>query len=452
LPHQRKWCEETCASHGWRLTRVIEGVGSGKLGPRKLVAELLADLRALDEAARPARVLMIRADRLGRGSVIEMQIALRDLLALGVGVFTRDQGALKLDSAMDELISAATLAVSRHENEVRREKIVASINRKRAAGVWKGSVAPYGLIRKGDHDVPDSERAPVVQAAFKMRLEGRGYTMIARRLSAIALPHAFLNGKSRTVYWTATRVSNMLSHRAYIGPVVDEETFVRAQQVASVLRNEKRHEYARFSWPLSGAIKCYCGRAMNGMPCGRPPWKYPYYCCRARWNHHDKLRLVRAEKLEAQFVDLLSCLKASPALIERYRRRAITPISPRMLERSIRDLKVALADVERRRDKVWELNARGQVRDEDMQERLDRLSEERDGIQGRLNLAQEQVALAKATASREADAEALIKRAARIFGKANHDEQREIARAVSVELGGMIVAEDDKLKPGAPKS
>ena len=52
LPHQRQWAQETAAAHGWKLARVIEGVSSGKSGPRR-VRELLVELRAL-EARRPA--------------------------------------------------------------------------------------------------------------------------------------------------------------------------------------------------------------------------------------------------------------------------------------------------------------------------------------------------------------------------------------------------------------
>src|SRR5580704_817668 len=205
LVHQRRWAEESAASHGWHLTRVIEGVATGKGGPRRIVRDLLADLRALDAEARPKKLLMIRADRLGRGSIVESQIVLRDLLELGVGVFTRDQGDVKLDSAMDELISAATLAVARHENEVRREKSLAVYRRKRAAGERIGSKAPYGIHRKNGKDVPDRERAPIVRQAFKLRLEGKGYDVIGRRLSGIAPPHVYLNGNSRAVHWTPRR-------------------------------------------------------------------------------------------------------------------------------------------------------------------------------------------------------------------------------------------------------
>ena len=450
LAHQRRWAEEAAASKGWHLARVIEGVATGKAGPRRIVRELLADLRALDEDARPKMLLMVRADRLGRGSIVESQIVLRDLLALGVAVFTRDQGEVKLDSAMDELISAATLAVARHENDVRREKALAVVRRKRAAGEWRGNKAPYGLVRTNGKDKPDRERAPIVREAFKMRLEGKGYDAIAARLTAIAPPQVFLNGNSRTVNWTATRVRILLRNRAYIGPIVDEATHARAQRVAAVLTNASRNGDVRrrYPWPLAGCVRCYCGRILIGMGCGVEPWRYRYYACRARWNHDGKLRLTRADTLEEQFVEALSRLRASPKLIERYRRRAAAPVSPRLLERSARELKAELADLDRRRETAWELHASGKVRDEDVQERLDALAGKREEVQGRIVTVQEQLSIVKVSESRERDVEALIRRAGQIFKKANVADQNQIARAVSVELGGFFVDAGGQLKVG----
>jgi DNA invertase Pin-like site-specific DNA recombinase len=446
LAHQRKWAEDAAASHGWRLSRVIEGVATGKAGPRRIVRELLADLRALDAEARPKKLLMIRADRLGRGSIVESQIVLRDLLELGVGVFTRDQGDVKLDSAMDELISAATLAVARHENEVRREKMLAVYRRKRAAGEVIGSKAPYGLRRKNGKDVADRDRAPIVREAFKLRLEGKGYEVIGRRLTAIAPPHVYLNGNSRVVHWTPTRVKNLLQNRAYIGPIITESVFARAQRVAAVLTNADRHgdSRRRYPWPLAGSTRCYCGRVLIGMACGVEPWRYRYYACRARWNHDGKIRLVRADGLEEQFVIMLGRLRASPQLVARFHRRS-NPASPRTLERSVRELKTKLSDVARKRNAVWELHVSGKVRAEDVQERLDALAEQRDELQGRIAGVQEQLAIAKVAADRQRDVEALFRRATEIFHKANVDEQNKIARAVSVELGGLCVDANSKL-------
>jgi DNA invertase Pin-like site-specific DNA recombinase len=447
LVHQRRWAEETTVSHGWHLARVIEGVATGKLGPRRIVRDLLADLRALDAEGRPKKLLMIRADRLGRGSIVESQIVLRDLQQLGVGVFTRDQGDVKLDSAMDELISAATLAVARHENDVRREKMVAVYRRRVAAGEWKGSKAPYGLLRKNGKDVPDRKRAPIVREAFQLRLEGKGYDAIGKRLSAVAPPHEYLNGNSRVVNWTATRVRNLLSNRAYIGPVIDEATFARAQQIAGLLTNDRSGDSRRvYPWPLAGSVRCFCGRVLTGMACGKEPWRYRYYVCKARWNHEWKLSLLRAEKLEEQFVGILGRLRAHPKLIERYSRLAAAPVSPRILERSVRELKAKLADVARRRDAAWELHVSGKVRAEDVQERLDSLGDQRNELQGLIAAAQEQLSIAKMVSKRQNDIDALCRRAGEIFAKANVSEQNQIARALSLDLGGFYVDENGKLR------
>ncbi|HVR45286.1 MAG TPA: recombinase family protein [Candidatus Binatia bacterium] len=447
LPHQRAWGEEVASMRGWRLSRIIEGVATGKAGPRRIVHDLLSDIRALDAEARPTRLLMIRADRLGRGSIVESQIVLRDLHDLGVSVFTRDQGEVKLDSAMDELISAATLAVARHENDVRRDKMREVRRRKREAGEPMGK-APYGLRYKNNKCLIDGERAPVVREAFKLRLQGKGLETIARRLTAIAPPHLYVNGNSRVVNWTPTRVRKLLLNRAYIGPIVDEATFARAQKAAALLANDRKHDRRRrYPWPLAGSLRCYCGRGMLGLACGIEPWRYRYYACRARWNHDDRLRLVRADKLEEQFVALLGRLRASPKLIERHRRRSLT--SPQLLERTLKDQKARLDELARKRGVAWELHAAGKVRAEDVQERLDALNRERGEIQDRIVAVQQELAIAKAATSQQRDAEALIRRGAQIFRRANVEEQNKIARAVSVELGGLHVDTDQKLKPGA---
>jgi hypothetical protein len=392
---------------------------------------------------------MIRADRVGRGSIIESQIVLRDLLRLGVSVFTRDQGDLKLDSAMDELISAATLAVARHENEVRSDKAKALRQRKLKAGEPMGRV-PYGLKRDGKRNVADKERAPIVRAAFKLRLQGKGYDAIGRHLTSIAPPHAFMNGKSHTVHWTATRVQLLLLQRAYVGSIIDEATFARAQKVAGLLTNVRlRDRRRRYPWPLAGTVRCYCGRMLKGLACGVEPWRYRYYACNARWNHQDKMRLVRAERLEEQFTELLHRLRALPKLVERYSRRAAAPIAPRTLEESIRNLRAKLSDVARRRDAAWELHVDGKVRSDDVQERLDRLGQQRDDLQARVADAQEQLAIAKKSAGRVRDVEALLRRAAQIFQKANVGEQNQIARAVSIELGGLRADEGGRLRVSA---
>jgi DNA invertase Pin-like site-specific DNA recombinase len=109
LKHQRAWAVGAAENKGWQLTRIMEGVASGKEGPRAIARELLLEIRATPAEARPEHVLMIRLDRVGRGSIVDSQIFVRDLLALGARVYTRDAGEIRLDSAMDELIAAVQM-------------------------------------------------------------------------------------------------------------------------------------------------------------------------------------------------------------------------------------------------------------------------------------------------------------------------------------------------------
>ena len=122
LRYQRAWAEGVAKEKGWRIGRFIEGVASGNDGPRRLSRDLLLELRAVPVEVRPAYILMIRLDRIGRGSIVDSQIFVRDLLALGARVYTRNAGEIRLDSAMDELVAAVQMAVARHENDVRRDK------------------------------------------------------------------------------------------------------------------------------------------------------------------------------------------------------------------------------------------------------------------------------------------------------------------------------------------
>jgi DNA invertase Pin-like site-specific DNA recombinase len=459
LQHQIKWAHDAAKRKGWRITRTVDGVASGKLGPRKIVRELIADLRTMEPAARPAQLLMIRTDRLGRGSVIEAQVVLRDILDLGVRVFTRDDGEVRLDSGTDELISAAKLAVARIENDVRSDKARAVVRRKLETGEAFGRT-PYGLQRKGTADVIDPERAPVVREAFKMRLGGAGYDVIGKRLRAIAPPHHFKNKSAknptgeRIVHWGPQRVSRLLSNRRYVGSIIDEATYVRAQRVASILTNAPRlHERKRrYDWPLTGALRCYCGAAMSGIPCGAEPWRYRYYACKARWNHGEKLRLVRSDNLEEQFSTLLGRLRASPSLITRYRKRASTASSPRLLERSLKQFSEKLSDVDRRRDAAWELHVAGRVRSEDVQERLDKLSTERSDLQAQIAELRDQLAVASEATRRNDDVQKLFERAPALYAKATEPQQRQLARAVAVALGGFTVNKAGKLQIGAVKA
>jgi DNA invertase Pin-like site-specific DNA recombinase len=451
LFHQRAWAEGEAKNKGWRLPDggIFEDTATGKDGPRRTVRRILADLKAMTPEARPQWLLMIRADQLGRGDMVATQVVVQELHQLGVNVWTR-QGEMKVDTAMEKLFVAIQATVALQENEVRADKMRQVRRQKREAGLRMGTV-PYGISREKGKDSPDPKRAPVVKEAFSLRLQGKGYDAIGRRLTAIAPPQEYKES-SRVVHWTPQRVKNLLKNHAYVDAMlIDEATFVRAQKVAKTLTNDRSGDRRRtYDWPLSGVLTCHCGRALIGMPCGTDPWRYRYYVCKARWNHDQKLRLVRADALEAQFVSLLGRLDASPALIKRYRTRAVAPVSSPVLERTIREGNAKLADLSKRREKVWDLYESGDVRKEDVQSRLDNLSERSDRLQSEVEESKEQLAVAKGLAQRQRDAEDLLRAAVKIFQRANVEQQSEIAKATCLELGGFTVDAAKKLQVGKP--
>lgn len=195
-------------------------------------------------------LLMTRLERLGRGDVIETQIVLRDLRELGVKIWTRDGGEERIDSAMEQLISAAKSAVAAHENENRRDKAVAVYKRERAAGLAIGNKRPYGLtIGPDGKDVAVEPQAEAVRMAFALRNEGMGYHAIDKRLSSVAAPQRFKNGKEQPVRWNSYRLRILLANRAYVGTVIDELTFARAQHVREQIARTVTPSNRRHPWP-----------------------------------------------------------------------------------------------------------------------------------------------------------------------------------------------------------
>ena len=453
LPNQRAWAVGTAKSKGWRLLPdgIFEGVATGKDGPRRLVRDILRKLRATEPDARPQWLLMIRTDRLGRGDMVAFQVVVQELHQLGVNIWT-NQGEVKLETGMDKIYVAIQASLAEQENDVRRTKMLDVREWKREAGLTMGK-APYGILREKGIDSPD-QSARTLKRSLYPPIAGQRIWRNRARLTAIALPHQYKKssdyapGSTKVVHWSAQRVKKLLKNHAYVeAGLIDETTFVRAQKVAKTLTHDRTGDNRRrHPWPLSGVLTCHCGRSLIGAAYGTNR----YYACRAKWNHDQKLRLVRADELEAQFISLLGRLDASPALIKRYRQRAAAPVSTPVLERTIRDGNAKLTDLSKSREKVWKLNESGHVRDEDLQERLDKLTEQRHKLEAEVEEAREQLAVAKGLAQRQQDAEDLLRRAVKIFQKANVEQQNEIAKAVRIELGELTVDSAKKLQVGKP--
>lgn len=448
LKDQRAWALYEAKSKGWHIRRFFEGVATGKQGARALVSQMIAELDAMLPADRPQWLLATRFDRIGRGdSILETQIAAHKLKELGVRIWARSPyGEVKLDEPFEQLLVALQATQSSFENRVRRDKAVNVYRRKREAGLAIGNQRPYGLrIGKDGRDEADGKLGDVVRLAFRLRTKGLGYLAIGHQLADVAPPRTYKRSKMegpRTIRWTPTRVKRMLENRAYVGPIIDELTFVRAQQVRDSLTPARPQH--RFPWPLSGVIRCFCGRAMVGLAGGDPKKRTRYYRCAATWNHGGSMRLVRADDLEEQFITILERLRASDSAAARYR-RAASPMRPKLLENALAQARHEIAAIEREREAVWRLHTKGLVRDADVQERLDKIAPRREDALARIVSLEQQLLLARSAVAKDRDADAMLRRAAPAYAKAVPDDRRRLARAVAVAVGGLCVTEVGRL-------
>jgi len=142
LATQRALIERYAADRGWKVVRTFEEASSGKSGVRAAFLELMAALRSTPAEARPFTIILKRQDRIGRGRIVDTQIALAELRELGVKMHTVLEGEIANETWMDDVINTVRAGVAQHENAVRSDKLRAGHARRRAEG--KRWAAPYG--------------------------------------------------------------------------------------------------------------------------------------------------------------------------------------------------------------------------------------------------------------------------------------------------------------------
>ena len=436
LDHQRQWAEETASTHGWRIERVFSDATSGRKGVRKLLARLVTELRSTPKDERPSRVLMIRLDRVGRGSIVDSQVALREIHLLGSIVHTRDGGDEKVDGPMNELINAAKFAVASFENAVKAEKMRSAHARWKREGRHFGP-PPYGTEKDSEHRLIVKEpQAGFVRKAFELRAAGAGYIRIARDVGRYAPPQGTYAGKPRSSTWHPHSVTQLLKCRSYRGLVVDEDLFDRVQMVRNPDWKLTRTSKV-YPWPLSGILRCECGWTMAGVACGSMTHRVRRYTCRhPRYHGFDHRPSVRADVAEAWFLDRLRGLGAKPELLSDARRaRAAGDVGN--LREAISTARVELTEVERLRGMAWGLQGDGRIAAAELARRLDDLSVKRSDLLARIDSAERDLAVAVAESTIVADAAQILAQAADQWSAAPWDSQKEIARLVAVAVEGI---------------
>ena len=119
LADQEAWAQTTAANEGWTITETFSGVSGGN-NPG-LTMRMLERLEETSVNQRPARILTIRLDRLGRDGTEAVETFLR-LREHGVLVHTRLDGDVTFGRASDMIGPVLRLLITGMESEIRQDK------------------------------------------------------------------------------------------------------------------------------------------------------------------------------------------------------------------------------------------------------------------------------------------------------------------------------------------
>ncbi len=381
LEDQQHWARDTAARNGWIITREFSGVASGAKGPREILRILIDELDRTPKAARPQRVLMIRLDRVGR-MALDCIAALARLRKLGIVLHTRQDGDVKLETAMDTFRPIFELFTAEMENAVRSDKWKAVHARRRAEGKHVGLV-PYGIVLVDPKAVPFEPEARIVRTIFTLAEQGWGYTRLARWAREHAPPKRAPDGSDKPYQWGVSTIKSILTSKTLRGLVVSEDQWQRtkaARQTDFRARSPKR-----WNWPLQGAVRCTCGKLLSGHCSGESKYRIRYYICR----HHTlepgatSHPSHRADQLEADFVRLLRSLRADPTLVE----PPDDDEPPDQWDAIELDAEKRIADAEKRIQRAWKLAEDAHVDPSQLRARLTELEAQRHNAQEALNAA-----------------------------------------------------------------
>jgi site-specific DNA recombinase len=301
---------------GWRQAARFADDASGATTHRPGLQRALAAARA----GAFDVLLVYRVDRLTR-SLRDLVTLLDDLDAAGV-VFRSATEPFDTATAMGRMLVQMLGMFAQFEHDTIIDRVIAGMERKAAAGKWKGGRRPFGYQADAAASslVPDPGEAAVVRLIFG--------TYTRDRLGARAIATLLNDRGHRTTTggrWSAHQVLRVLSNRIYVGelsfrgitvtschpPVIEQTTLDQAQQILAARGEDHAKRAASGSdYLLTGLIRCpSCGSAMLGTRAHGKTRIYRYYSCYRRTRYDSTAcggQRVDADAIEDAVISALA--------------------------------------------------------------------------------------------------------------------------------------------------
>ncbi len=376
LDAQQRRYRELALQQGWETVAEFRGQESASqaAADRRVLQQVLACIRE----HRPDAIYVHEQSRLTRGDDLDVMMLMRELKDRRVNIIVN--GVVRDLRSIDErfMVGIQSL-IDRTESERIKERMCRGRREKALRGKKATGGSPYGYMNPPPGDPMRGtlrvveEEAVVVRKIFTRAAEGDSPRRIASELNTLGI------AAPRGGRWGKSTVTRILRCPAYIGTSV---AFAwRAEQRSKAFRFdagaegvvsvESAHEpiVDRALWErvqrsprpaTAGAPRLLTGLLMvNGIEFkGEPNRGTPCYVSRKRGVGAPWLP---AEMVDSAVWDAFVSLVLAPEFVERLLRDSHDPVEQEIVQREIEFLEESLAKAAKRRDRLIDMRADGEL-------------------------------------------------------------------------------------------
>jgi len=433
LPNQERAFLDYLERHDdLRLRAYSESASAKSVAGRAEFGRMIADLAEL----KPDAIVVDNLDRFTR-SLREGLNILEDLRGHGVGLMPLDwqrRTPINVDDDRDwgEVVEEFTLA------ERERRKIGRRVKRAYEGRRERGATTVYhpafGLLKRGDHLVPDPDNAWIIQEADQRRLQGESMRCIVNWIGAVT------PGKLKT----PKGLQHIQLNTNFVTAGVRTP---EVQQQLNLIYARTSSKYGRISphaHELTGVIACsrclklgYAAEKSLLWGVWMKTNQKKMLVCRRR-RHPDFY--VTTDRVEPMFVEFLDQWQADPATLERWAAdvdMTASAAKAHALKRRLSDLEQQQAALKARRDAAFDMVANDSraLANQARKALLEVEQDERTLHVQMQALTAELSAVALPRRRDPAEMAQLLSRTRETYAMATAAERNELARALCAALG-----------------
>lgn len=328
------------------------------------------------------------------------------------------EGSIDTTNPAGRVFSTMRAAFAQFERETTAERVRDVMKSRAEQGKYNGGISPFGYTAENKKLVINHEEAELVKEIYRLYLENRSFLFVTHKLND--------EGKRtrKGDLWAPTSIKRILTSPTYYGelvynkrsntfrgelkrnpkekyiqgtgthePLVTKEMFNRVQEI--IKEQAGTMPVSRSKYLLTGIIYCeLCGSRMQGHLSRK---NHNYYMCNGhahKGNTKCTGNNIRVDSLEGMIVDNLKRLSVDKnRLKEALKDTSLTnSTDASAMGERLRVLRVQLATVQTKRERIFELFEGCHINKTEFLERKNLIEQEEnttkkemEGLKGRLN-------------------------------------------------------------------